>query len=139
MAMLLMKKTGRPRTSAAYGITEPNGNPANFRECVDRLPVRASEIRVRARSASEGSGFDFTLTFAPEGMNEAPAENRPEAKALPYRELTLRPLAFVLLPKSLLQVRQTRRTLLHQAGEDVAGRSHSGSPMETLRWLIVPG
>src|ERR1035441_7438313 len=56
MAMLLMKKTGRPRPSAAYGITEPNGNPANFRECVDRLPILATETSVRARSTSEGSG-----------------------------------------------------------------------------------
>jgi len=47
---------GRPRSSAAYGITEPNGNPSNFRECVDRAPMRARETSVRTRSASEGSG-----------------------------------------------------------------------------------
>ena len=56
MAMLLMKRTGRPRPSAAYGIMEPNGKPAHFRECVERAPMRAMETSVRARSASEGSG-----------------------------------------------------------------------------------
>ncbi len=60
MAMLLMKKIGRPRVSAAYGIMEPNGNPANFRECVERLPIRASETRVwcalRARVREHPSG-----------------------------------------------------------------------------------
>src|SRR6266852_8859481 len=35
---------------------DPKGNPGNFRECVDKLPIRPSETRVRARSASEGSG-----------------------------------------------------------------------------------
>src|SRR5258707_12959250 len=54
--MLLMNNTGRPRSSVAYGIIDPNGNPGNFRECVDKLPILPSETSVRARSASEGSG-----------------------------------------------------------------------------------
>ena len=56
IAILLMKKTGRPSPSAAYGIMEPNGKPAIFLECVDRLPIRPIATSVRARSASVGSG-----------------------------------------------------------------------------------
>ena len=37
-------------------IIDPKGNPGNFREGVDKLPIRPSEARVRARSASDGSG-----------------------------------------------------------------------------------
>ena len=29
---------------------EPKGNPGNFRECVERLPIRPSHAHVRARS-----------------------------------------------------------------------------------------
>src|SRR5215469_3573308 len=55
--MLLMKKTNRPSSSATYGIIEPKGNPGNFRECVDKLPIRPIDTSVRACSAREGSGM----------------------------------------------------------------------------------
>ena len=57
IAMLLMKKTGRPCLSAAKGIMEPKGRPGNLRECVERLPMRPIVASVRARSAREGSGI----------------------------------------------------------------------------------
>ena len=65
MAMLLMRKIGRPASSAAYGIIEPKGNPGNLRELVERLPIRPSVARVRARSASEGSGTSGPLGPGP--------------------------------------------------------------------------
>src|SRR5260370_39649550 len=37
-------------------MIDPKGNPGTFREWVDKPPIRPSEARVRARSASEGSG-----------------------------------------------------------------------------------
>src|SRR5688572_33326746 len=54
--MLLIRKIGRPRPSAAKGIIEPKGKPGNLRECVERLPIRPIAASVRARSESEGSG-----------------------------------------------------------------------------------
>src|ERR1700685_354749 len=56
IAMVLMRKMGRPRSSNAKGITDPNGNPACFREWVERLPMRPKCVSVRARSAYAGSG-----------------------------------------------------------------------------------
>src|ERR1700690_303472 len=37
-------------------MTDPNGNPGCLRDRVERLPMRPRYIRVRARSAYEGSG-----------------------------------------------------------------------------------
>src|SRR5271165_4273880 len=56
MAIVLIRKTGRPLASSAYGINDPNGNPCCFRDRVERLPMRPECINVRARSANEGSG-----------------------------------------------------------------------------------
>jgi hypothetical protein len=67
IAILLIKNTGRLRSSAASGIIEPNRNPAIFRECVDRLPIRPSEASVRARSARRRFG-DYGTCGAGAGM-----------------------------------------------------------------------
>src|SRR5438309_11939533 len=56
MAIVLIRKMGRPRSSTPYGITDPKGNPGCLRERVERLPIRATYTKVRARSANEGSG-----------------------------------------------------------------------------------
>jgi hypothetical protein len=56
IAIVLMRKIGRPLWSNPYGITDPNGNPGCFSDCVDRLPIRPRCSNVRARSAYEGSG-----------------------------------------------------------------------------------
>jgi len=37
-------------------MTEPKGNPGCLRECVAKLPIRPRCVKVRARSASDGSG-----------------------------------------------------------------------------------
>src|SRR6266851_2216926 len=55
MAMVLMRKMGRPWSSSPYGITDPKGNPGCLRERVERLPMRPKYTKVRARSAKEGS------------------------------------------------------------------------------------
>ena len=51
-----MRKIGRPAESSAKGIREPKGNPECLRESVDKVPIEASEMRVRTRSAWLGSG-----------------------------------------------------------------------------------
>src|ERR1700760_3179047 len=56
MAILLMRKTGRPARSSANGIREPKGNPACLRDIVDSVPTDTSERSVRIRSAWLGSG-----------------------------------------------------------------------------------
>ena|SRR5437016_11433700 len=56
MAIVLIRKMGRPRSSNPYGITDPNGNPGCLRERVERLPMRPKYTKVRARWANEGSG-----------------------------------------------------------------------------------
>jgi hypothetical protein len=40
MAMLLIRNTGRPLESTAYGITDPKGKPGCLRESVDKVPTR---------------------------------------------------------------------------------------------------
>src|SRR6267142_2052749 len=56
IAMLLMRKTGRPASSSAYGMTDANGWPGCRRESVASVPVRPRYASVRARSAKVGSG-----------------------------------------------------------------------------------
>src|SRR5277367_5244284 len=56
MAILLMRKVGRPAGSSAKGIKEPKGNPGCFRESVDKVATEARDTRVRTRSAWLGSG-----------------------------------------------------------------------------------
>ena len=51
MAMLLMRSSGAPLSSGAYGMTEPKGWPGCRRESVESAPERARWTRVRARSA----------------------------------------------------------------------------------------
>jgi hypothetical protein len=57
MAIVLMRKMGRPCSSNPYGITEPKGNPGCLRDRVERLPMRARYAKVLARSANVGSGI----------------------------------------------------------------------------------
>src|SRR5438034_9524658 len=54
--MLLIRKSGRPASSSAYGITEANGWPGCRRDSVASVPVRPRYASVRARSAKVGSG-----------------------------------------------------------------------------------
>ena len=56
MASALIRNSGRPDGSSAYGISEPKGYPAWRREAVESTPVRPWSTSVRARSAYEGSG-----------------------------------------------------------------------------------
>jgi hypothetical protein len=56
IAMLLIRKSGRPSGSKAYGINDPKGNPACLRDSVERVAMEVSETRVRTRSAWLGSG-----------------------------------------------------------------------------------
>jgi len=56
MAIVLMRKMGRPWLSDPYGIRDPKGKPGCLRERVERLPMRPKYTKVRARSANEGSG-----------------------------------------------------------------------------------
>src|ERR1019366_1136001 len=56
IAIVLIRKIGRPCPSSAYGINDPKGKPGCFRESVERLPMRLECISVRARSANDGSG-----------------------------------------------------------------------------------
>jgi hypothetical protein len=56
MAILLMRKMGRPAPSSANGISDPKGNPGCLREIVDRVAMETSDMSVRARSAWLGSG-----------------------------------------------------------------------------------
>src|SRR5580700_7403748 len=55
MAILLMRKMGRPAASSANGMSDPKGNPGCLRDIVDRVATETSERRVRARSAWQGS------------------------------------------------------------------------------------
>jgi hypothetical protein len=57
MAIVLIRKMGRPPSSNPYGITDPNGNPGCLRESVERLPIWPKWSKVRARSANDGSGI----------------------------------------------------------------------------------
>jgi len=65
MAMVLMRKMGRPWSSSPYGITDPKGNPGCLRERVERLPMRPKYTKVRARSENEGSGTVGSSLAAP--------------------------------------------------------------------------
>jgi hypothetical protein len=68
MAIVLIRKTGRPTSSSPYGITDPKGKPGCLRERVERLPMRPKCIRVRARSAKDGSaavGWSFAAPEPP--------------------------------------------------------------------------
>ena len=65
MAMVLMRKTGRPAPSRAKGINEPKGKPGRLRERVERLPTRPRCNSVRARSANDGSGMGGWVPVAP--------------------------------------------------------------------------
>src|ERR1700733_2756469 len=56
MAILLMRKIGRPAESSANGIRDPKGNPECLRASVDRVATGTSDKRVRTRSAWVGSG-----------------------------------------------------------------------------------
>jgi hypothetical protein len=56
IAIVLIRKIGRPFSSSAYGMIDPKGNRSCLSECVERLPMRPKCKRVRARSAKEGSG-----------------------------------------------------------------------------------
>src|ERR1017187_3675427 len=56
MAILLIRKMGRPAESSANGIREPKGNPGCLRDSVERLATGTSEMRVLTRSAWGGSG-----------------------------------------------------------------------------------
>src|ERR1700722_1742557 len=47
-------------------MTDPKGNPDRLRESVERLPMRATYAKVRARSACEGSGTTGWSLAAPE-------------------------------------------------------------------------
>src|ERR1035438_4313517 len=56
IAMLLIRKMGRPAASSAKGIREPKGKPVCFLEIVDSVAIDVSESSVRIRSAWLGSG-----------------------------------------------------------------------------------
>lgn len=66
MAIVLMRKTGRPASSSPYGITDPKGNPCCLREMVERVPIRPRYTSVRARSANVGSATAGWLPVTPE-------------------------------------------------------------------------
>jgi len=51
-----MRKSGRPDSSTAYGMSEPKGWPGWRRESVESTPVCPRWTSVRARSAYVGSG-----------------------------------------------------------------------------------
>jgi hypothetical protein len=51
LAILLMRKMGRPKESSAKGISEPNGKPECLRDSVDRVATEVSDMSVRTRSA----------------------------------------------------------------------------------------
>src|SRR3954454_13831344 len=55
MAIALMRNTGEPSPSSAYGITDANGHPACFCEFVASVPTRSLTSNVRVRSACVGS------------------------------------------------------------------------------------
>jgi hypothetical protein len=56
MAMLLIRRMGRPAASSAKGIREPKGKPVCFLEIVESVAIDVSESSVRIRSAWLGSG-----------------------------------------------------------------------------------
>src|ERR1035437_10135317 len=56
MAILLMRKMGRPAASRAKGIREPKGNPGCLCDSVESVATGTSDMRVRTRSAWVGRG-----------------------------------------------------------------------------------
>src|ERR1700733_2622288 len=56
IAIVLMRKSGRPALSSAYGISEPKGKPGCLRESVESVATLERCSSVRARSACVGSG-----------------------------------------------------------------------------------
>jgi len=65
IAIVLIRKRGRPSLSRAKGINDPKGKPGRLRERVERLPTRLRCNRVLARSAKDGSGIAGSVPAAP--------------------------------------------------------------------------
>ena len=55
-----MHSTGTPSSVSPKGDTDPNGIPGGSMARVDSVPVVMAAARVRARSASSGSGPSTT-------------------------------------------------------------------------------